>query len=75
MNFASALIKIVIVTLIWLPYKLSSVGRNAPFMLDLVVAAVAFGIAYALIALVGLNKKQESSALRGRNASEGAERF
>jgi hypothetical protein len=55
----SLAIKMVTVMVIFLPYKLSEMGRNASFGLDLIVATVAFGIAYGIIALTGADEKSD----------------
>jgi hypothetical protein len=68
MSFA---IKMVTVMVIFVPYKLSEMGRNASFTLDLIVAAVAFGIACGIIALTGADEKSdgEKTADRSRQGS------
>jgi hypothetical protein len=68
-------IKMVTVLLIFLPYKLSDFGRNASFTQDLLVAMVAFGLAYAIIALTGAEKKTEGEEAADRSRRGPADRW
>jgi hypothetical protein len=60
-------IRMVTVMVIFVPYKLSEMGRNASFTLDFVVATVAFGLAQGLIALTGADAKSEGEKTADRS--------
>jgi len=43
------LLKILIVGLVWIPYRLSSLSKGSSFGQDFVVAAIAYGLAHVLL--------------------------